>query len=126
TAVPGSSPGESTMAKSIGGIAGKELVQKFGSPLYVYDAGVIKKRSQELVRAFPGMRVHYAVKANANPSLLKRIKREGLGAEAVSPGEVLIAEHAGFKKADISFTGPSLTEAELAFVARRVGRVHLD
>ena len=110
----------------IGQVKGESLVKRFGSPLYVYDAEEIQRRSKELLSAFAGMHVHYAVKANANPSLLKIIRKEGLGAEAVSPGEVLAAKHAGFKKADISFTGPSLTEAELAFVAARVGRVHLD
>lgn len=114
------------MAKAIGGIKGIDLAERFGTPLYVYDAEIIRKRSRELIRAFPDMHVHYAVKANANPSLLKLIRREGLGAEAVSPGEVLAAEAAGFKKKDISFTGPSLTEGELAFVSKRVGTVHLD
>lgn len=114
------------MAKGIGGVSGEALVRKYGSPLYVYDAATIQKRSRELVRAFPGMHVHYAVKANANPTLLKLIRKEGLGAEAVSPGEVLVAEAAGFKKKDISFTGPSLTEADLRFVAAHAGRVHLD
>jgi len=112
--------------RAIGGVVGEELRKRFGTPLYVYDASVVSKRSRELLEAFPGMLVHYAVKANANPALLKIIKEEGLGAEAVSPGELLVAEHAGFKKKDISFTGPSLTEAELRFVANRAGRVHLD
>jgi len=104
----------------------ESLVERFGSPLYVYDANVLKNRSRELVKAFKGMQVHYAVKANANPALLKLIKAEGLGAEAVSPGEILAARRAGFRKTDISFTGPSLTESELRYAAAHAGRVHLD
>ena len=115
------------MAKaSSRGVDAESLVERFGSPLYVYDASVLQKRSRELVKAFTGMHVHYAVKANANPALLKLIKAEGLGAEAVSPGEIRAAELAGFKKKDISFTGPSLTEGELRFAASHAGRVHLD
>jgi len=114
------------MARTIGGVEGEYLRKRFGTPLYVYDAAIVSARCKELVRAFRGMDVHYAVKANANPALLALIRREGLGAEAVSPGEVLAAERAGFKKKHVSFTGPSLTEAELTFVAERAGRVHLD
>ncbi len=114
------------MAQSIGGVGVETLAKRYGTPLYVYDAQMVETRCRELVRAFPGMHVHYAVKANANPALLKLMRRMGLGAEAVSPGELLAAEAAGFKKSDISFTAPSLTEAELIFAAARAGRVHLD
>lgn len=111
TAIPGSSPGGSTMNQNcIGGVDAEVLRKRFGTPLYVYDAAVVQKRCGELTRAFAGMQVHYAVKANANPALLKLIKKEGFGAEAVSVGELLVARRAGFPKDRISFTGPSLTE----------------
>ena len=119
TAVPGSSPGESTMAQSIGGVEVDTIAARYGTPLYVYDAQTVEACSQELIKAFPDMRVHYAVKANANPALLKLMRRMGLGAEAVSPGELLAATAAGFRKSDISFTAPSLTEAELVFASER-------
>jgi len=114
------------MAKGMGAKEAEGLRKRFGTPLYVYDADTVINRSRELVRAFKGMRVHYAVKANTNPALLKLIKKEGLGAEAVSRGELLMARRAGFPKSSISFTGPSLTEAELAFAAAHAGRVHFD
>ncbi|HWH07168.1 MAG TPA: diaminopimelate decarboxylase [Candidatus Paceibacterota bacterium] len=114
------------MAHSVTPGLAQTLVSRFGSPLYVYDALTVQKRAQELKTAFKGLTVHYAVKANANPALLELIKNEELGAEAVSPGEILIARRAGFKKQNISFTGPNLSETDLRFAAEHAGRVHLD
>lgn len=114
------------MAEVITAGQAQSLVRRFGSPLYVYDARTIQKRAQELVSTFKGIAVHYAVKANANPALLEIIRNEELGAEAVSPGEILIARKAGFKKKQISFTGPALSESDLRFAAEHAGRVHLD
>ncbi len=117
TVVPGSSPGGSTM---------KELAQKFSTPLYVYEASVIEKRAQELKRHLVGAQIHYAIKANGNPHILKIIKKAGFGVEAVSPGELRLARLAGFPKSRISFTCSNIAEDDLAYAAMHAGIVHLD
>lgn len=104
----------------------KEFVEKYGSPLYVYDASLVRKRGEELKRHFKGADLHYAVKANGNPAILKIIKGLGFGVEAVSPGELTLAKSCGFPKSRISFTCASLTEKELVQASKVAGRVHLD
>lgn len=115
--VPGSSPGGSTM---------REIAKRYGTPLYVYDARVIRQRAQELKEHFKGAEFHYAMKANSNAAILAILKKEGFGVEAVSPGELERAMEVGFSKEKISFTCASLTEEELVFASKSAGRVHLD
>lgn len=102
------------------------LLRNYPTPLYVYDRSVIEKRCRSLKQSFPGVTIFYAVKANSNPELLKIIRKEGLGIECVSPGEIRAAMAAGIPREKISFTCSSLTERDLVFAARNAGHVHLD
>lgn len=104
----------------------KKAAASFDTPLYLYDAAVIRRRCRTLRSALPSASFHYACKANANAELLNIIRSEGLGVEAVSPGELRAARAAGFRKNQISFTSSNLTENELRFAARNAGVVHLD
>jgi len=78
------------------------------------------------MRSFPGVKIFYAVKANSNPELLKIIRKEGLGIECVSPGEIRAGQAAGFAQEKISFTCSNLSEADLVFAAKNAGHVHID
>lgn len=98
----------------------------FGTPVYVYEENVIRAQCQKLKRHFPEIEFHYAVKANANPELLRIIREEGIGAEAVSLGELNAAKRAGFPKSILSFTCASLSEEELIKAARTGARINLD
>ena len=98
----------------------------FGTPVYVYEENVIRTQCQKLKRHFPEIEFHYAVKANANPELLRIIREEGIGAEAVSLGELNAAKRAGFPKSTLSFTCASLSEEELIKAARTGARINLD
>lgn len=103
-----------------------DIARKWGTPVYVYDADVLSARARELLRHFPGAHFHFAIKANPNPALLKRIKSLGIGVEAVSPGELLLATRVGFRRSAISFTAASSTEEELILAAKVAGTVHID
>lgn len=103
-----------------------DIARRWGTPVYVYEGDVIAARIGELLRHFKGATFHYAIKANPNPIILKLIKAAGIGVEAVSPGELLLAKHAGFKKQAISFTSANATEEELVLASRFAGTVHLD
>lgn len=103
-----------------------DIARRWGTPVYVYDGEIVTARIGELLRHFKGAEFHYAIKANPNPSILKLIKAAGIGVEAVSPGELLLAGHVGFKKQKISFTSASATEEELVLAAKLAGTVHLD
>lgn len=102
------------------------IARSYGTPVYVYDEKVLVRQAARLQRLFPDIAFHYAIKANANPTILRTLKKAGMGAEAVSPGELRLALSVGFKPAQISFTCSSMTEGELVEAARSGVRVHLD
>jgi diaminopimelate decarboxylase len=109
-----------------GNTSALSLAKKFGTPLYVYERATIKNRCQQLKKNFPGIALYYAAKANGNLEILKIIRQSGLGLEASSIGEIRLGKKAGFKKNQIIFTCPNLTEEEIVFAARNSQEVHLD
>lgn len=100
-------------------LKGSFPVEKFGglrTPFYYYDLRLLR-RTLEAIRscteAIPGFKVHYAVKANANPVLLAEIAAGGLGADCVSGGEIRAAVEAGFRPGDIVYAGVGKSDAEI-------------
>ena len=110
----------------LGGMAAVKLAERFGTPIYVYDASVIRERCRELIDSFPVANFYYAVKANSNPELLRIIRGERFRAETVSRGEVELALRSGFKSAEISFTCSNIERGELLFAVKTGVRVHVD
>jgi diaminopimelate decarboxylase len=104
------------------------LAEAYGTPLYVYDEAVLRQRCRTIRAALPveGIDVLYALKANSNPAILGVIREEGLGADAVSLGEVLLARRAGFPRERISFNGNNVDDAELAAVLAEGVHVCVD
>jgi diaminopimelate decarboxylase len=100
----------------------EELLQvaaRFGSPVYVYDAEMIRSQYDRLVASFdqvPRLKIHYAVKALSNISVLKFIHSLGAGMDTVSLQEVQLCLEAGVPAAEIIFTpnGVSMEEIEAA------------
>jgi diaminopimelate decarboxylase len=74
-----------------------ELARRFGTPLFVYDAGLIAQRVADLA-AFDVVR--FAQKACSNLAILDLVRRHGALADAVSAGEIQRAIAAGFKPGD--------------------------
>ena len=94
----------------VGGIAARELAERFGTPLYVYDAGVVVDRYSGLRRALPeGADIYYAMKANPSLAVCALLAKLGAGAEAASRGELSLASAAGFSARSIVMAGPSKT-----------------
>lgn len=104
----------------------RKLLQTFGSPLYVYDASLIRAQCAKLKRAFPTFRLSYACKANTNLEIVRLIARQGFDIETVSPGEIAVARSAGVPFSRITFTCGNITEQELVSIVRKGIRVHLD
>ena len=98
-----------------GGISLLEVAEKFGTPSFVYDAAVIKKKYDSLCSAFKGadLRVKYACKANTNISVLKYIRLLGAGLDAVSIQEVELGLYCGFHAQDILFTPNGVSYDEI-------------
>lgn len=85
------------------------------TPFYFYDLHLLDDTLADLKGCsnFPGYHVHYAIKANANPEVLRRIAASGLGADTVSIGEVEAAVAAGFPAPKIVFAGVGKTDKEI-------------
>jgi len=95
------------------------IASEYGSPVYVYDAEKIISQYHRLTHAFknvPNLRLHYAVKALSNLSILKLFKHLGSGLDTVSIQEVKLGIKAGVDPAKIIYTpnGVSFEELEEA------------
>ncbi|MFO7188435.1 MAG: pyridoxal-dependent decarboxylase, exosortase A system-associated [Pseudomonadota bacterium] len=83
------------------------------TPFYAYDRRLIVERVQALRAALPGVRLHYAMKANPMPALVCHMARWVDGLDVASAGELRIALDAGADPQDISFAGPGKSAVEL-------------
>ena len=92
-----------------------EKLRNIETPFYYYDTELLRKPLNTIKEESGkyGYKVHYAVKANANPDILKEIAKAGLGADCVSGNEVKAALEAGFKGSDIVFAGVGKTDKEI-------------
>ena len=86
------------------------------TPFYYYDMALLQYTLDEIKRCIAGFpfKVHYAVKANANATILAQIRRAGLGIDCVSGGELAAAISAGFAGNEIAFAGVGKTDKEIA------------
>src|ERR1035437_3813973 len=66
------------------------LIEKYGSPLYVYNENVLRKQCKAFknIVSYPKIKILYSSKANTNLALLKIIHEEGLFVDSMSPGEI--------------------------------------
>jgi len=99
----------------------EELLEKFGSPLFVYNENIFRARCREMVQLVPyeNFKVTYSMKANSNLTLLKIAREEGLHADAMSPGEIFFLENAGFKSDEIFYISNNVSDQELQFAIDR-------
>lgn len=91
-----------------------------GTPFYFYDLSLLDRTLAEIKRTARDeqFHVHYAIKANANPGILRRIQAAGLGVDAVSGGEIKAALDAGFRGNQIVYAGVGKTDDEIRFALR--------
>ncbi len=84
------------------------------TPFYAYSLELLR-RTVRCAREAGGCdaHIHYAVKANANPVILREMASSGLGADCVSGGEINAAVAAGFPAEKIVFAGVGKTDAEI-------------
>ncbi len=85
------------------------------TPFYYYDMALLEQtlRKVTTLAAENNCKVHYAVKANANPRILQAINKAGLGVDCVSGGEIKAAVKAGFTGNGIMFAGVGKTDREI-------------
>ncbi|MBK8006238.1 MAG: diaminopimelate decarboxylase [Gemmatimonadetes bacterium] len=113
----------------VGGVALSAIAEATGTPVYIYNAEVIRRQYGVLDQALAGVphRICFAVKANSNLAVLRVFRDLGAGADIVSGGELSRAIAAGFPPQRIVFSGVGKSPAELeqALLAG-VGHIHLE
>ena len=99
----------------VGGVPLTELANRLGrTPFYAYDRKLITRRVELLRKHLPGsVHLHYAIKANPMPELVRHLAGLVDGLDVASAGELRVALASGMKPAAISFAGPGKTDAEL-------------
>lgn len=92
-----------------------DLVEEFGSPLYVYNEAILRQRCKDLLglSSHSGFRVCYSGKANANLALLRIIRECGMCADAMSPGELALQLAAGFTPEDLVYVCNNVSVDEM-------------
>jgi len=85
------------------------------TPFYYYDLSLLQRSLTACADAAKvyDFHVHYAMKANFNDTLLKKIKEAGLGADCVSGNEVKKAVEIGFDKKQVVFAGVGKSDREI-------------
>jgi diaminopimelate decarboxylase len=100
----------------IGGMPLTQLAQRVGrTPFYAYDRSLITQRVELLRKHLPAdVHLHYAIKANPMPEVVRHLAALMDGLDVASAGELRIALASGMNPGAISFAGPGKTDAELA------------
>lgn len=98
----------------------RALAERHGTPLYVYDAALVRERLAQLFAAGGGRGfdvVRYAQKANPNLALLRLLREGGALVDAVSAGELARALAAGWSAEQVTFCSDLFDRAALAALA---------
>ena len=93
-----------------------EKFQSIQTPFYYYDTELLRQTLRTInaeASRHEGFVVHYAVKANANPHLLRIIREAGMGVDCVSGGEIETSVRAGFPCSKIVFAGVGKSDWEI-------------
>ncbi len=106
----------------------ENLIQEFGSPLYVYNESILRERCREMSGLIKGVpfQMNYSIKANSNLELLKIIRHEGAWADAMSPGEIHLLIAAGFKHDQIFYVGNNVSNDEMLYAINAGVMVSVD
>lgn len=113
---------------TVAGVPLPDLVEEYGSPLFVVDEDDFRSRCRDMATAFGGPdRVHYASKAFLSKTIARWVDEEGLSLDIASKNELGIALAAGFPGERITAHGNNKDADFLrACVQNNLGHVVLD
>ncbi|MEM2902474.1 MAG: diaminopimelate decarboxylase [Candidatus Bathyarchaeia archaeon] len=115
---------------TIGGVAATELVENYGTPLYVTDESTVRSNFRLLKEAFEQtygeVRIYYSMKANSNISILRILLDEGSFLDSTSTGEIFLGLKAGFPPHRILYTGTSVSNEDLKFAVEMNVTINVD
>lgn len=115
----------------IGGVDTVELVEKFGTPVYVYDVALMRERARGFKSTFDKLgvkaQVAYASKAFSSVAMVQLADEEGLSLDVVSGGELYTAIKAEFPVERIHFHGNNKSREELEMaISYQIGCIVVD
>ena len=95
----------------------QDVAKKFGTPVYCYSYKQLKENINNFKKNFKSFSplICFAIKSNTNVSLIREIRKFGLGADVVSKGELMIALKAGIDPKKIVFSGVGKTFDEINY-----------
>ena len=104
------------------------LIEKYGSPLYVYNETILRERCRELKSLvdYKYFYVNYSPKANSNLEILKIVRDEGFWTDAMSPGEIHVGLKAGFKPEQIFYISNNVDDEEYIYAIRTGVKISVD
>jgi diaminopimelate decarboxylase len=111
------------------GVSVQSIVDRVGTPAYVYSAQAIRHSYRAIDTAFADYphAIHYALKANSTLAIVRLLRSLGSRADANSGGEVAVALRAGFDPKDIVLTGVGKTRDELEMaIVKGVGTINAE
>jgi diaminopimelate decarboxylase len=111
------------------GVSIESIVERVGTPAYIYSARAIRESYHAIDRAFATYphAIHYALKANSTLAIVRLLRSIGSKVDANSGGEIEVARRAGFAPADVVFTGVGKSRAELeSAVADGIGTINAE
>ncbi|MDC0099065.1 diaminopimelate decarboxylase [Crocinitomicaceae bacterium] len=105
-----------------------QVAEEFGTPTYVYDSNVMIKQYQNLHSAFKPLdvKLHYAIKALSNTNILRLLKQQGAGLDAVSIEEVQLGLRAGYSPEKIMYTPNCVSFSEIQAAVELGVHINLD
>jgi diaminopimelate decarboxylase len=105
-----------------------QIVNTYGTPIFIYDRGILDRKYDALRSALPErFSIYYSIKANPSSAVVKHFLSRGCGIEIASAGEFKKAVDAGCAPERILFAGPGKSEAELELVlSRGIGEIHME
>ncbi len=105
---------------SVQGIKINTLTKKYGTPLFIYDTGLMKERYEIFFNTVKNVKgnIHYAVKANDSVNIIKFFGKLGAGADIVSIGEFYKCIAAGITSNKIIFSGVGKDKDEIEIALR--------
>ncbi len=116
--------------KYIEGLSVDELLNKYGSPLYIFTETVIRKNVEELKRSFtvryPKVQIAWSYKTNYLDAICQIFHQEGSWAEVVSGFEYDKARRNGIMGEHIIFNGPGKLEDDLLKAVKEGAYIHID
>lgn len=114
----------------------KKLLARYGSPLYVYDKNCLEDRCKRMKQFEEALKtglckdarvsMHYAIKANSNPAILKIVKQHGLKVDCMSPLELRMNEISGFKADEMLYVCNNVSVTEMKHAHEKGLLVCLD